>query len=577
MRRGPVIGAALAVAAAALLVAVQPIREPWWQWADPDGAYVGSSLNILLGNHTNYLDHPGLPTQDVLALAFGAEFVVGKATGSNDNRESFADEKFLDLDRTRPLYRSWAVLLFLASTLLVYLLVCRLLGHWLWGLTGGLLFASAPGLAPVSFLLRPDAALAALCVAIGYLTATGFERRSPARYTAAAALLGLALTVKIPALAMALPLAVAVVWRPPDSPWLRSSASALAASARKHAFWLLPTAIAWVVLCWLFNRERLPIVQTDEQRNLLVNGAVFVAGYALLSLLAERLRIPWADRVFRLFYAWLVVAFVVGLFLPASLVLDDGVQMLVSIKQTLTGGRVNEGIEPFEEFTVDPFLHFPLAGAAIVIALGVVAGIVALVERRHWPFLLALGTLALTTMAAARYSYDYYYAPGFVVAIPGALWLFARFGRQAAFVAVLPALALYASTLADARGAGPEVETDAAAQELADELLKPGEVVLVPSYYFAVEDVRFGSLVDDFVDYVPEYPYRFLSQPDVAAERGLTPAYYVDRERDLPHDGRAEVDIGGYGPYVVETLPRRWGPGDKYGVARILESPSLEN
>lgn len=81
MRRATAAGAVLAVAAAVLMVWLQPARASWWTFADPDGAYVGSSLNILLGNHTNYLDHPGLPTQGVLALAFGAEYVAGKATG----------------------------------------------------------------------------------------------------------------------------------------------------------------------------------------------------------------------------------------------------------------------------------------------------------------------------------------------------------------------------------------------------------------------------------------------------------------------------------------------------------------
>jgi len=121
-----------------------------------------------------------------------------------------------------------------------------------------------------------------------------------------------------------------------------------------------------------------------------------------------------------------------------------------------------------------------------------------------------------------------------------------------------------------------ESETNAAAQQLADDLLRPGEVILVPSYYFPVEDVSFGTLVDWFADHVPEYPYRFLSAPQIAAERGLTPAYYVALDRDLPTAGVAKVDIGGYGPFVVERLPIRWGREQEYGVARILEAPASE-
>ena len=73
------------------------------------------------------------------------------------------------------------------------------------------------------------------------------------------------------------------------------------------------------------------------------------------------------------------------------------------------------------------------------------------------------------------------------------------------------------------------------------------------------------------------YPYRFLSAPQVAAERGLTPAYYVALDGVLPTTGVAKVDIGGYRPFVVERLPIRWGPEQGYGVARILETPALES
>jgi len=183
MRRGSIVGGVLALAAAVLVVTLQPIRGSWWNWADPDGAYVGSSLNVLIGNHTNYLDHPGLPTQDALAIGFGADYLIGKATGRVGGRQSFVDGKMLELDQTRPLYRAWAMLLFLGATLLVYAIVSRLLGHWTWGLAGSIVFLTAPGIAAISFLLRPDSALSALCLGVGYLTVTAFENRSAVRYT----------------------------------------------------------------------------------------------------------------------------------------------------------------------------------------------------------------------------------------------------------------------------------------------------------------------------------------------------------------------------------------------------------
>ena len=548
MRGGSTIGALLVVCAAAVLVSLQPMRDEWWHWADPDGAYVGSSLNIMLGNHTNYLDHPGLPTQDALALAFGAQYLVGKATGKYDDRLGFANEQMLDLDGTRPIYRTWAILLFLGAALLVYMLVGRLLGHWTWGLAGGLVFLAAPGLGPVSFILRPDAALAALCLLVGFLTVRAFDARGALYYTGAAAVLGLALTVKIPAIAMAVPLVVAAAWRPPGDEWFAESTRPLIGWARRNAMWLVPALLAWAILCWLFNRERLPIVQTDDQRAVLVNGAVFLGGYALLAYVTQRFRIPWADRIFRLSYAWLMLAFVVGLAVPASLILDDGVQMLVAIKETLTGGRVNEDIEPFANVTMDSITSYPLNVALAVIGLGVAAGVVGIVRKQYWPSLLALGSIVLTLMAAARYSYDYYYMPAFAVAIPGALWLARRGTRSSAPLYVwVVALALFALTVSQVQTWQPGTDRaiDASANELADELVGDGEVILVQDYYFPSEDVRFGSLVDSFVDHVPDYPYRLVALPRIVGERGLVPRYVTDRD-GVPAAGEtAEVTVGG--------------------------------
>ena len=579
-RRGPVAGAVVALAAAALLVALQPVRESWWHWADPDGAYVGNSMNILVGNHTYYLDHPGLPTQDALAIAFGAQYLAKKASGSADSRQAFVDEQLLDLDGTRPIYRSWAIALFLASTLVAYLAIGRLLGHWTWGLAGALLFVTAPGLGPISFILRPDAAVAALCVAIGYFLVTAFDRRSALRYTAAALVLGFAMTWKLTAIGMVVPLAVAAIWRVPEPGWFREVARSLATRARRHAVWLVPLAVVWLVLCIVFNRERLPIVQTDDQRAILLTGATFLLGYAGFAFVVERFRIPWADRIFRLFYAWLLVAFVAGLALPATLILDDGIQMLVAMKETLTGSRVNEGIEPFENFTLDALRRYPLSAAVAVIGLGLAGGVLALVRRTYWPFLLALGSLVLATMAAARYSYDYYYAPAFAVAIPAALWIFRRReGSAVPFYVWIPVAGLLAWTVSEVQSweQRQEQEIDAAAQVAASEVLKPGEVVLVNDYYFPIEDVRYNSLVDGFVDHVPEYPYRFLNRPQTAAERGLTPAYVAGATGELPAPGAtASVDIAGVGPFVVEGTARRFGLADEYALARIVQSPPLE-
>src|SRR5258708_8779837 len=77
-------GLALVVtlALAATIAFAQPWNSPWWTYADADGAYVGSSLNLLDGYPTRNLDHPGLPVQQLDELAFGGEWVGKALTGS---------------------------------------------------------------------------------------------------------------------------------------------------------------------------------------------------------------------------------------------------------------------------------------------------------------------------------------------------------------------------------------------------------------------------------------------------------------------------------------------------------------
>ena len=125
--------------------------------------------------------------------------------------------------------------------------------------------------------------------------------------------------------------------------------------------------------------------------------------------------------------------------------------------------------------------------------------------------------------------------------------------------------------------AAQDAAINASAQELADELLSPGDVILVGDYYFPIEDVRFGSLVDTFVDHVPEYPYRFVTQLRIVAERRLVPKYVVGGD-ELPDAGQvASIELEGR-PFVVEGTGRTWGPGATVPASRrIVEAPPLES
>ncbi len=566
----------LAVALAALGLALPDSGAPWWIYADPDGAYVGSSLNILIGNHTSYLDHPGLPTQDALALGFGAWYLVDRARGNDEDRTAFVDRRMLDVDGSRWLYRGWAILTYTLGAVLVSILMGRLLRHWTWGVAGGVLFLATPGIAEIAHRLRPDAILSALAVAIAYLVATGFERRSAARYLAASAVFGLAMTVKIAVLWAAVPLALAALWRPPEQGWHRRVARSLGQLSRPAWLAIIACSVVWLALCLRLNRERLPVLTNDDQRAVVLDAAVLLAGLVAATVVSRRFRLPWAERIFSPLTVALVLAFALGVFLPASLILDDGIQAVVAAAESISGGRVNAHVDAFADFRLDAFFRFPLLAATIVFALSVAAAVVGYRRRVYWPLLLTTAVVPLTVVAAARFSFDYYDAPAYAFALPGALWLLARgsprVGLRQALVVALVAVPLLGDLGTEETN---QIPTGVAAAALADRILRPGEVILAP-LDIPIEDTRWVAFVDGFSDYAPPYAARFV--PDgswqLATKEGLTPAFLVGKAAELPPEGTtAEVSIVGQGPFVVRRLPLAWGPGDAYGVARILQFP----
>ncbi len=572
----PTAGASL-VLALALYVALNGIGAPWWTTADPDGSYVGSGLNIMVGNHTNYLDHPGLPTQDALALAFGAQYLLEK--GTYGSGRAYIDDKMLHLDGTRSIYRTWAVLVFAVGALLVFWLSTRFFGHWTWGAAAGVLFVASPGFFALGPKLRPDVGLTAACFAVAYLLATAIDRRSPERFAAAAGALGFALAFKVSAVGMLPALALAAVLAAPPAGWERRLLDAARDGLRRRWRWLAPPAVVWLALCVLFVRERLPLIRYADERRLLVNGGTILGGYLLLAAVTRRLRIPWADRIFHLFYGALGVALVLGYLLPASLILDDGIHAAVAIWQTLEGKGANANIEPFSQFSAKVFLDWPIPQITIVFALAAVGAAIGIRRRRRWPLLLTLAAFTLTALAAARLSTDYYYAPGFAVAILPAFSLFAP-GRSlqtplllwiAVALAAVPVLRHRVSS-----EAGLE-RFDAAAHDLAGKLLRPGEVILAPASA-PIADVRFDSFVRAYVEHAPDYPYRIIAANDydVAERLGLRPRFYVDGSAALagiPTGATTETTLGGRGPFIVRRLSITWGPGRGFGVLEVLKTP----
>ncbi len=554
--------AALALAAtlasAALVVVNQPVRSPWWTYADADATYTSSSLNLMLGNHTSYLDHPGLPLQELLGATFGARYLLSRATGGHESRVEYASELMLHLDRTRPYFRGFAIAFYLLGALLAFVLLARWLGHWTWGLAAGVLWVAAPGLAAMSIQYRPDVLLSVLALVSGYLIVRAAEERSALRFALAAFALGFTITVKMHAAGLLVPLALAALWRHPRPGWAAAFRDGARAGFRRRRPWLVGALGAWIVLAVAFDRERLPVTPTSAQKGILLLS-VPLAAYSLLGVLAHgRARNVLLRRVLDPFYALLAWGLVAGIALPATIVLDDGLQMLVLIAKGLTGRGINEGVGRFHSW--DLFTH-SLRQQFVLFLLGGLASIVGIVRRDLRPLLWWSGALAMGFMAVERLGAIHYFAPSFVLSVPAVLWLFSRVPGRAASLLVWPLVAWavwpqfhFVHGAANDRAAFAAAATPSI--RLAESRLAPGDVALTPSYWF-VGDTRYFELVQKYVSYTPLYPYRFLPDDPVAAryaaDHNLRLRLYAGPLASSVR-GRGTLELAA-GTYSVTRLP----------------------
>jgi hypothetical protein len=537
--------------AAIVIVAAQPVRSPWWTYADADGTYVGAGLDLLLGEPMRYLDHPGLPLEELLAVAFGVGELADRASGGAGGR-AYVDGLFLDLEQTKPLFRGLAIAFYLGGAVLAVCLLARLFRHWGYGLAGGLLWIAAPGLVPMSIQYRPDVPLALLVVAFAYLVGRAIEARSAPFFGAAAATVGLAMMVKLHAAGLLVALALAAVWRHPPAGWER-------ALRRRPPRWLVPVAAVWLAAAIALNLRQLPFQPSVEQLIALLGPPALVAAYALISR-----RRP--GRLFDPFYAFLAAAVIAGLWLPVTLAVRDGMQALVAIGNGLTGRGIAADVPlfsaPLDAVPARPFFLFLLAG---------VAAIVGLHRRDARPGVWFAGALALGVMAQARLAAPHYFAPAFILSIPALFWLLRRGPAALSWVGLALVVAYITLPVFDERGsAGADAEafarSTAPALAAIEKRLRPTEVGVVPSGW-PTPDSRFFQYVQRPNSYAPEYPFRFLpatvAAAELAAARGLELRYYTE-----PGAGaRATADVGELGtfrvrpvagaPDVVELVGRR--------------------
>jgi hypothetical protein len=537
---------------AVLVVDAQPVRSAWWTYADADATYTASALNLMLGEEVTFVDHPGLPITEAVAVATGLDALLEEGTLSQEARRRYVDRTLLDLDRVRAIFRGFAISFYLAGAVLAFLLARRLFGHWTWGLANGLLWLAAPGLIPMSIQLRPDVLLAVLCLVFGFAVAQAAERRSPMWFAGAAALVGLATMVKLHALALLPALVVAAAWRPPAAGAIEAAVgSARAAiSARRATFGTL--AAAWLALAVLLNWERFPFSPTASQLRV---TATVLAVAALALALGIAVRRPLV-RLGSL----LVASFVGGVLVPVTFDVQDGMRALVYVVRNVSGQGVQENVEPFA--TPLSFLD-DLVGRPVVVflAIAALAGVVGAFRREPVPVVWATGALFAAAFAYARPPNVHYFAPAFVLSALAVLWLVRRESRVRvpllAWIVVLyvlmPAWDGRAAAATEQQRLADVVEP---AKAYVGGRIGPGEVALVPSYWpFA--DARYFELVQIYVAYTPPYPYRYL--PATAAARPfaqlhtLRPRYFVGPQA-VGLTGATRMQLGDIGEYTVAPV-----------------------
>jgi hypothetical protein len=540
-RRWAALALVTVVTVAATIVDAQPVRSPWWTYADADASYTASALNLLLGEPVRFVDHPGLPVTEAATLVFGVDALLDKGGLTWDTRLEYVDERLLDLDRTRGIFRGLAIAVYLAGALLSFLLVARLFGHWTWGFAAGLLWAAAPGLVPMSIQLRPDVLLALLTLVFAYLVGRAVESRSASTYAWAAAVAGLAFMVKLHSAGLLVPLGIALAWRPP-----------LPALPRPDRRLLIAIGLAVAVPALLLNWARTPFDLTEAQTQALVGVLAVGAACAAVIRFVPRLAA----------YGVVAAGYLAGLALPIALDVPDGLQALVQAGKTATGTGVQSGVESFSTpFSQVDDIVGPRVMVVFLLAAG--AGVYGLVRRQPQPVVWAAGGLAMAILAFARPPNIHYFAPAYVFSSLCLLWLVHR-SRPGATAPLLlwPVVLLLAWPAYDQREA-PAAEANrfagivAPSKVAVDARLQPGEVAFVPSYWpFA--DARYYELVQIYVDHVPAYPYRYLpaivGARDFAAIRGWTPRYYVGPQA-ASVAGDASIPLGEAGTYPVRRIP----------------------
>ena len=80
----------LAAVLTLVVVGSQPVRAPWWLYGDADATYTASSIDLAAGEHTFYLDHPGMPLQDLMAMTVETRYLAHKLVHEHTTPHGYA-------------------------------------------------------------------------------------------------------------------------------------------------------------------------------------------------------------------------------------------------------------------------------------------------------------------------------------------------------------------------------------------------------------------------------------------------------------------------------------------------------
>ena len=270
--------------------------------------------------------------------------------------------------------------------------------------------------------------------------------------------------------------------------------------------------------------------------------------------------------------------------MPGTLVIDDGLAMLVSIHDGLTGSGVNTSayVTPFAHGWSN-LVHWPLQQFLVLFALAAVAAVVGVRRRELGPALWFIGAAAAAFFAAARLGTRHYWAPALVLSVPAALWLCRQVGLFGAVGAAALVLYVFVPAGAHVRDGEHRASNQARASEVwiatADRLLHRGEIALAPPYVAPVEDVPYLDLVGLWVESPPARTYRFVSSREqglvVAAAQHAKLAYYFGpRALAVRHAQTVEL-IPGH-RYAVEPVLAERRPDVGLGVLRLVHGEGVD-